>query len=100
MYRGGDAENHFSSDDLTNEHFPKGKYQDVKGLCNVASLDEIEAQGWSLNLGRYVGIAKFDDDGGDFHIRLEELNEELETLNSEAREFEDRITNSIMQILR
>jgi type I restriction enzyme M protein len=40
------------------ESFPKGKYADVLGLCKVATLDEIEAQGWSLNPGRYVGVAE------------------------------------------
>ena len=33
------------------------KYHDVPGLCKVATLKEIEAQGWSLNPGRYVGVA-------------------------------------------
>ena len=40
------------------ENFPKGKYADVLGLCKVATLSEIEAQGWSLNPGRYVGVAE------------------------------------------
>jgi len=31
-------------------------YADVPGLCKVATLKEIEAQGWSLNPGRYVGV--------------------------------------------
>ena len=43
------------------ETFPKLKYADVPGLCKVATLAEIEAQGWSLNPGRYVGVA---DKGG------------------------------------
>jgi type I restriction enzyme M protein len=30
----------------------------VAGLCKIATLDEIEAQGWSLNPGRYVGVAQ------------------------------------------
>jgi len=29
--------------------------QDVARLCKIATLDEIEAQGWSLNPGRYGG---------------------------------------------
>ena len=33
------------------------KYADVPGLCKVATIKEIEAQGWSLNPGRYVGVA-------------------------------------------
>ena len=64
--------------------FPDGVYVDVPGLCAVATLEEIEKQGWSLNPGRYVGVAAAEDDGVDFRVRLEELNEELEKLNVEA----------------
>ena len=80
-------------------NFPDGVYQDVKGLCKVATLKEIEAQGWSLNPGRYVGVAERDDDDVDFAERLEELNEELEILNSEARELEERIAHNVSELL-
>ena len=73
--------------------FPKLKYADVAGLCKVATLEEIEAQGWSLNPGRYVGVADREEDDFVFAERLEELNEELEVLNSEASELEERIAN-------
>ncbi|MEG4508035.1 N-6 DNA methylase [Microcoleus sp. F6_B4] len=33
-------------------------YRDVARLCKIATLDEIEAQEWSLNPGRYVGVAQ------------------------------------------
>ena len=35
----------------------KLKFRDVPGLCKAATLKEIGAQGWSLNPGRYVGVA-------------------------------------------
>ena len=81
------------------ENFPKGKYSDVLGLCKVATLAEIEAQGWSLNPGRYVGVAERAPDDFEFAERLEELNEELEALNVEARELEERIAENIATIL-
>ena len=62
----------------------------MPGLCKVATLAEIEAQGWSLNPGRYVGVADRAPDDFDFTERLEELNEELELLNAEAHELEER----------
>ncbi len=77
----------------------KGKYIDVPGLCKVASIDEIEAQGWSLNPGRYVGVADRDPDEFDFKERLEELNEELEVLNVEARVLEERIAENVSGLL-
>lgn len=88
---GGDA--------LTKKHFPKGKYDNFPGLCKVASIAEIEAQGWSLNPGRYVGVADREADDFDFAERLEELNEELETLNLEAHRLETRIAENVAGIL-
>ena len=31
------------------------KYVDIKGLCKVATLDEVRSASYSLNAGRYVG---------------------------------------------
>jgi type I restriction enzyme M protein len=99
LYRGEKPENQHKSSDLMAEKFPKGRYADFPGLCKVATVEEIEAQGWSLNPGRYVGVAEGEVDDFDFKERLEELNEELETLNSEARELEERIGTNISQLL-
>jgi len=71
----------------------------VKGLCKVAAIEDIEVQGWSLNPGRYVGIAEQDMDDVDFYQRLGELTEELEVLNSEARELEEKIERNLSEIL-
>jgi type I restriction enzyme M protein len=52
-------------------------------------------QGWSLNPGRYVGVIERPPDEFDFYERLEELNEEFEVLNAEARELEDKIAANV-----
>jgi len=74
-------------------------FADVPGLCKVATLKEIEAQGWSLNPGRYVGVAEREADDFVFAEKLEELNEELEVLNAEARELEGRIGENVVKLL-
>jgi len=99
LYRGEKPENLHDSADLLAEHFSGGKYADVAGLCKAATLSEIEAQGWSLNPGRYVGIAARAEEEFDFKERLEELNEELETLNAEARDLEARIAENVVKLL-
>ena len=99
LYRGEAAENLHDSAALMTEHFPDGKYADVAGLCKVATLAEIEAQGWSINPGRYVGVAARPEDDFDFKERLEEQNEELEVLNAEARELEERIAENVARLL-
>jgi type I restriction enzyme M protein len=99
LYRGEETENQHASAKTMAEKFPKGKYADVPGLCKVTSIKEIEAQGWSLNPGRYVGVAEGEEEDFDFKERLVELNEELETLNVEARQLEEVISTNTIQIL-
>lgn len=78
----------------------KPVYTDIPGLCKAATLEEIEAQGWSLNPGRYVGVAPGESvSDEDFKERFEELNEELEKLNAEARELEETIARNAAEIL-
>jgi type I restriction enzyme M protein len=79
--------------------FPDGAYADVPGLCAVATLQQVEKQGWSLNPGRYVGVAEAEDDGVDFRVRLQELNEELEKLNTDAAELQERIAANVAELL-
>ena len=75
-------------------------YRDVPGLCKAATLAEIKAQGWSLNPGRYVGVASGEEvSDEDFKEQLEALNEELETLNAQARELEQTIAANVAAFL-
>ena len=78
----------------------KPKFADVPGLCRAATLKEIEAQGWSLNPGRYVGVAAGEAvSDEDFKEQLETLNEELENLNAQARDLEQTIAGNVAEIL-
>ena len=100
LYRGEAVENLHESAELIAEYFgKKPKYTDVAGLCKVATLAEIEAQGWSLNPGRYVGVTASEEEDFDFKERLEAQNEELETLNAEAHELEERIAENVVKLL-
>ena len=98
LYRGGQIESTQGSDELMAKHSPDGVYQDVPGLRRIASLEDIEAQGWSLNPGRYVGVAERREDGFGFAERLLELHEELELLNAETHELEQRIAGNGAQL--
>jgi type I restriction enzyme M protein len=99
LYREEGIEPEAGSAELMKQNFSKGKYVDVAGLCKVATLAEIEAQDWSLNPGRYVGVAERAADDFKFAVRLEELNEELETLNRSARQLEEQISENVIALL-
>ena len=66
------------------EKFGDGEYQDVLGLCKIATIDEISEKNYSLTPGAYVGVAEVEDDGVDFHERMTEIHAELGKLNQEA----------------
>lgn len=78
----------------------KLKFADVLGLCKAATPKEIEAQSWSLNPGRYVGVAPGEAvSDEDFKAQLEALNEELEALNAKARDLESTIARNVAAML-
>jgi len=99
MYRGDEPEDNYGSYEMLHENFDGTSYADVPGLSRVATIEEIEAQGWSLNPGRYVGVADRAPDDFDFAVRLEELNEELAQLNAEAAALEGQIAENVVGLL-
>lgn len=83
------------------ERFPGAEYEDVTGLCKLASVEEVAEQDYSLNPGRYVGVV-IEEDGKteeEFIEGLLGMNDELETLNKSASEIEKIISNNIKSIL-
>ena len=73
------------------EKFGEGEYKDVLGLCKIATIQEIEEKNYSLTPGAYVGVAEAEDDGVDFHERMNEIHAELKRLNDEANVLMDEI---------
>ena len=73
------------------EKFGEGEYKDVLGLCKIATIQEIEEKNYSLTPGAYVGVAEVEDDGVDFHERMNEIHAELKRLNGEANVLMDEI---------
>ncbi len=99
LYRGQEVEYVDGSDAALKERFPDGTYVDVPGLCKVATRTEIEAQGWSLNPGRYTGSAAVDHNAEDFKEKLEALYEDFTRLSDEAGELRARVDGAVTGIL-
>ena len=86
------------------ERFPDGVYRDVIGLCKVAKLegeDGIIDQDYSLNAGRYVGVA-VEDDGmteEEFKAALLSFCLEYEELSGRAKQLEAVIAENTKELL-
>lgn len=95
LYRGEDPEFLQGSDVLLKEHFPELCYRDVPGLCGVATLDQIEAHGWSINPGRHVGVAESATGEAAFSAELQEHAEQFRLLSAEAADLEAIVYSNI-----
>ena len=76
------------------------QYEDVTGLCKLATPEEVREQDYSLNPGRYVGVV-IEEDGKseeEFIAELLAMNDELAELNKGARKLEAVIGQNILQI--
>ncbi len=94
------AEIYFQHIHWLQERFPNAQYEDVTGLCKLATPEEIKEQDYSLNPGRYVGVV-IEEDGKteeEFIAELLAMNEELSGLNNAARGLEAVIAHNIVQI--
>lgn len=80
------------------EKFGEGEYRDILELCKLASLDEIEEKGYSLNPGSYVGVAPVEDDGVDFEERMAEIYSELLSLQAQSNELMDTISKNMKEM--
>jgi type I restriction enzyme M protein len=82
------------------ERFSKAAYEDVTGLCKLATRDEMAEQDWSLSPGRYVGVV-IEEDGKteeEFLSDLANNNEVLTALTANAANLAAKI-NIHLQLL-
>ena len=81
------------------EKFGEGVYQDIPGLCKVASRDTIlNEKDASLTPGAYVGVAPVEDDGVDFAQRMKEIHKELLELQAESNRLMETISKNLEEM--
>ena len=99
LYRGEEPELASGPNVLFEQCFPAATYTDVTGLCKVATLEEIEAQGWSLNPGRYVGTEVEDLEDEVFEEKLAAAQVELRELSARATTLEAGVDKVLTELL-
>lgn len=88
-FRGDEVD--FASNEWLKEKFENGVYEDVEGLCKIATLEEIAENDYSLTPGRYVGFSIEIDEDFDYQARIEEINKELAELNAQSQKLMSEI---------
>jgi type I restriction enzyme M protein len=82
----------------TFEAYREGTLEDEAGFCAVKTLDDIAAQDYILTPGRYVDIAKQEDDGEPFAEKMQRLTAELSGLFAESHRLEEEIKKQLGSI--
>jgi type I restriction enzyme M protein len=96
------AESSFNHIRWLQDRFPEAAYEDVTGLCKLATPAEVAEQEFSLNPGRYVGVV-IEEDGKteeEFATDLIAMNDQLTTLNDTTTELGSVIANNIQALLK
>ena len=95
------AESWFQHIQWLQDRFPQAKYEDVTGLCKLASSEEVKEQDYSLNPGRYVGVV-MEEDGKTEEEFLADLTRDhdlLRELSLNAQALEAAIEQNIRQMV-
>ena len=85
------------ADTYHNWRNPDGKYEDVKGFCKSATIEEVRTLDYVLTPGRYVGLPDEEDDF-DFKERFTRLKAEFEEQLKEEAELNRRILENLEKI--
>ena len=72
-----------------------GEYEDVKGFCKSAKIEEIREREYVLTPGGYVGIEDVEDDSIPFKGKIDNMTAELAELFAKSRHLEDEIRKNI-----
>ena len=99
LWRGEKPEFHADGEELLWAAGIQDAYEDVPGLCGVATLDDIRGEGWSLNPGRYITLDPSSLDSGDMtHLPL--LAARFSDLTDQSHELESKVLGVLREILR
>lgn len=76
----------------------KGNYQDIKGFCKSATIEDIKKHNFVLTPGRYVGIPDVEDDGESFQELMEKLTLELGEQMREGENLDKEIKEQLAKV--
>jgi type I restriction enzyme M protein len=73
-------------------------YEDVPGFCKAVKNEEIEAQGFVLTPGRFVGAAKVEEDDTPFAERFAALTATLKKQRGDAVRLDAKIAEALVLV--
>jgi len=100
LYKNQKLKFKIDSTDLITKNFPNNEYIDVKGLCNIASIEDIQQENYSLNAGRYVGVVFQEISDLDFKQQLVDFKKQFKSLILESEKLQNSIQENTEALLQ
>ena len=75
-----------------------GFYQDVKGYCKSATIEEVRKNNFVLTPGRYVGVPDEEEDDEAFEEKMKALTQELAEQMKQGLELDKKIKENLKRI--
>ena len=73
-------------------------YENIKGFCYSATIEEIISNDNALTPGKYVGVVEREDDGISFDEKMKTITSELSKQFEESHKLEEEIKNNLKSI--
>ncbi len=73
-------------------------YEDIKGFCKSATMEEIEKHSFVLTPGRYVGIPDEEDDGIPFEDKMNDLTATLAGQIEKEKELDEQLKEQLAKV--
>ena len=75
------------------------KFESVEGFCKAATIEDIQANGYKLTPGIYVGNEEIETDDVPFEDKMAELMGRLQEQFVESNKLQERITRNLEGLL-
>ena len=83
----------------TYQNWRRGEnYEDIKGFCSEATIEDVNKQDYILTPGRYVGIVETEEDDEPFTEKMQRLTTELFALLDESHNIEKEIREKLASL--
>lgn len=76
----------------------ESEYEDIKGFCKSANIEEIQKHKYVLTPGRYVGIPDPEDDGIPFEEKMETLTTQLKAQMEQEEVMNQNIKEQLAKV--
>lgn len=74
------------------------EYQNIAGFCKAATVEEIAKNDYVLTPGRYVGLAKQEDDGEPYEEKMALLTSEIKEQFEESNKLQAQIKDVLKEL--